>query len=41
MTNGDGRHRGFIEALPFLAMLAGVAALVTLLIWLIENFGEK
>ena len=40
MTNGDGRHRGFIEALPFLAMLAGVAALVALLICLFVLIGR-
>lgn len=33
------QHEGMIEALPFLGMLAGLAALIGGLIWLIEKFG--
>lgn len=33
------QHQSLIEALPFIGILAGLAALIGGLIWLIEKFG--
>ncbi len=34
------RTEGIKEALPFVLLLAGLAALIGLLIWLMESFGK-
>lgn len=41
MKKKFGQHQGFVEALPFLGLLLGLAAFICFLIWLIESLGEK
>jgi hypothetical protein len=41
MKKKYGQHQEFVEALPFLGLLFGLATFICLLIWLIETFGEK
>lgn len=35
--NPTSRAQGIAEALPFIALLAGLVAFIWLIIWLIEN----
>jgi hypothetical protein len=41
MKHIEKRYKSITEALPFIGMLAALAALIGLLIWVIESFGEK